>query len=198
MRSSLFCLIALVASGCGYTFQNSKNPVLESKGIHSIYVVPFKNNTFKAGVENLIYNDIVKTIAANRRVKLVLDPEQADAILKGAVTEANYSQASTTTADALKPAGKGSPSITVAVVYNAALACSFQLQENPKRSGSTSEGKLIWSGGFSRSKPFPAANQLEPLGSTSTLINQSEFEKMLAEISNSMMADLHESMLAMF
>ena len=41
-------------------------------------------------------------------------------------------------------------------------------------------------------------NQLGVIGNTSALINDSEFERSLADLAASMMGDLHESMLAMF
>jgi hypothetical protein len=56
----------------------------------------------------------------------------------------------------------------------------------------------LWSGGFSKSKPFPANNQLGVFGTTSALINESEFDRVLRDLAEGIAADMHESMLAGF
>src|SRR4051812_3163965 len=81
---------AALATGCGYTLQTSENTLAEKQGIRKIYVQALVNNTYKAGVENLVYNSLIKNLTAHRRITVVQDPELADAVLTGTVDQANY------------------------------------------------------------------------------------------------------------
>ena len=79
--------------------------------------------------------------------------------------------------------------------YVAVLGCDFTLR--------TIEGRgvpveVLWKGGLSRSKPFPANNQLWSLGSTSALINESELERSLGDVAEQMGRDAVQSMLEDF
>jgi hypothetical protein len=196
---SLFALVAAFAvSGCGYTLQNSHSEWLEREGIHTIYVKPVVNNTFKPGIENVVYNALIHTLLAHRRVRLVQNEEVADAVLQGNVSMAQFSVSAPTTANTLYPAVHSYidlPNTTVASVYAATLSCDFTLNRRVVPPG---KRRLLWTAPFTRSKPFAAANQLDVPGATSALINESEFERALNELSVSMMDDVHEFMLAMF
>ena len=189
--------------GCGYGFQNTKNPLSEREQINKIYIAPITNNTYKAGVESVIYNNLIRVISAHRRIILVKDPEEADAILQGTVGNASYVGISGTQVFALSPSqlvpslGRNLPSsnFIISSIYSATLGCSFSLvRKNPDPKKKT----LIWTSTFSRDKPFPSANQLDVPGTTSSLINESEFERSLNDLARNMMDDVHESMLAMF
>ena len=182
-------------SACGYTLQNSKNPALTKEGIHKIYVEPLVNNTYKAGVENTVYNALVKKISSHEHVKLVRSAEDADAVIKGTVASAEYTSSALTTASQLAPIGTGPSNILVASQYNALLTCTFDLYR-AKKDGT--HGDYLWGSQFSRTKFFPANTQLGTLGTTSALINDSEFDRTLSDLAESMMSDVHESMLGLF
>ena len=190
-------------TGCGYGLQGSHDERLTQLGIRTVYIKPLLNDTYKPGVQNLVLNELTKVISSQKRVRVVSDLENADAILEGRVTAANYGAKSTTTADQLFPTAKESitlpnrPSdrISVATEYSATLNCSFVL----KRTRSVqNQPDTLWSGGFSKTKEFAGNNQLGAFGTTSSLINESEFDRALREIARSMMANLHEAMLAQF
>ena len=191
-----------LAGGCGYSLQGSHNVLLEKEGIHRVYVAPLLNNTFKPGVENLVYNSLVRTLSAGRRVVLVQSPQQADAILNGVVAVAASGIAGSTSMKQLDPVN-GQPTsisginenISVATIYSAQLTCQFSLTRRLTPPGKKTD---LWNSTFSRSKSFAAANRLDVPGTTSALINESEFDRALSELSQTMMGDLHESMLAMF
>jgi len=198
--------VMLLASSCGYTFQTSNSPLAEREGIRKIYVAPFQNNTYTPGVENTVYNALLQVISVHRRVTLVYSPEAADAVLKGSVGEADYIATAANPAYTLQgnyPPGAGVAGVNtnfgnnplIAQYYAATLACGFTLERvHP----SPMQKKIVWSAGFTRSKPFPANNQVGTLGTTSALINQSEFLRAISDVANSVAADMHESMLAMF
>ena len=191
----LLATLAHAGAGCGYTLQNSENPLRESEGVDRIYIAPVINNSYKPGVENVVYNSLVKNIAAHRRVLLVKHAEDADATLQGTVLTARFDEAASTSANNLQPLNAGPSTVTITSAYNAILECNFTLLRKNPRLG---QKGMIWNSNFSRAKPFPAANQLGVLGSTSALINDSEFDRALSDISENMMKDVHESMLAMF
>jgi hypothetical protein len=192
----LLTLLLAFFSGCGYSFQDSKQDTpIHKAGVRTVYVVPITNNTYKPGVENLVYNALVKVISANRRVHLVKRAEDADALLSGSVAVANYGTSASTTADQIFPKGKGSSNIVVATEYQAALDCSFRLENRHPKPGTN---PVLWASSFNRRKAFPGNNQIGIFGTTSALINDSEFDRALKDLAESMMADLHESMLAMF
>jgi hypothetical protein len=199
LRPLGLAVFAFYASACGYTLQGSHSELLDKEGIRTIYVKPLVNNTFKPGIENVVYNALIRTLLSHGRVKLVQNEATADAVLQGNVEVAQFTIAGSTTANLLAPQLPFTfldlPNTTVASVYNASLACSFVLNRRVVPPG---KRKLLWSAPFSRSKPFSSANQLSVQGTTSALINESEFERALSELSYSMMDDVHEFMLAMF
>ncbi len=209
MNRALFLIASFFTlTGCGYTLQTSKGAALRSEGIERIYIAPIKNKSFKPGVENLAYNSLVQIMAAGRRVRLVDRASEADAILEGEVSQAAYSPSNTTSADSIYKLSVKTINIPVATEYQAVVACSFHLKRMgtiPLKDGVTlSMDKLkdpspfIWQSSFSKNKRFPGNNQKAELGSTSPLINESEFDRALETIFKSMMQEVHESMLAMF
>jgi hypothetical protein len=196
-----FVLTVYLDLGCGYSFQNSHNPLAAKEGVQKIYISPLANNTFKGGIENVVYNNLLRTLVAHARVTVVYDVKEADAILEGSISSAAFNASAATGVVSLNPGGLASryqlPSApySVATEYTALLACSFALNRTQVSKG---KSKLVWTSSFSRSKPFPASNQLDVPGTTSSLINDSEFDRALADLAKSMMDDLHESMLAIF
>jgi hypothetical protein len=202
--------------------------LLEREHIRRVYVRPLVNNTYKPGVQNVVYNALIRTLLQHRRVHLAKRIEDADAVLDGAIGAAEVGSAGATSAGGLSPSGVGpgdGPPITT--IYNATLTCTFSLSrtesssktfpprppsgrigpltEAEAKEAALHEGSIrlprtgsLWAQSFSRAKPFLAANQLDVPGTTSALINESEFDRALADLAVSMMDDLHESMLAMF
>jgi hypothetical protein len=299
-------------TGCGYGFQNSRNNALFIKeGVQKIYVAQPTNSTFTPGIEAVVYNSLVRTIVAHRRIIVVQNIEEADAVLTGAVTGATYGQSAATAVSGLNPAGLAGALPTagfgVSSEYLATLSCTFalnrvppktqfkivpkkeiavgeaaefpvsQMYQSPTRASiqngfrgqdsivpemnakiSGAAGKdiskanstlenfdrnslqdnaspsssnnltdsskdvpdlngepgtrphpdlvkpkpsgrvALWSMGFSKQKTFPGANQVDVPGTTSVLINDSEFNRALSDLARNMMEDVHESMLAMF
>ncbi|OFZ22031.1 MAG: hypothetical protein A2X94_16405 [Bdellovibrionales bacterium GWB1_55_8] len=199
MRTVLFSFLALLLAGTGcsgYHFQGSYNPLLEQEGVRRVYVAPLVNNSYKAGVENLVYNALIRALSAGKRVTLVRHPEESDAVLQGVITAAHYSGSAPVLASR-RPPGVPTvdPNVQVFTQYTTVLDCSFALNRRIVPPGKT---PTIWQAGFSRAKPFPSAVQLDVPGATTALINESEFERALADLAADMMADVHESMLATF
>jgi hypothetical protein len=194
---AFLCAVLVVShSGCGYALRTSKSSsALSKKGIHRIYVRPMANATFRAGVENTVFNAIVRGINGFPGIRAVSYPEEADAVLEGTVSSVGRSVSSVLKSSDLNPKGLGSSNILVATEYVAVLEVGFELK-SISREGSTPQS--LWKGNFSRTKPFPANNQLWSLGSTSALINESELDRSLGDIAELMGRDLVQSMLEDF
>lgn len=184
-------------SGCGYTLQNSSSPLLEKEGIRRVYVSPFRNDSFNLGIENVLYNAIVRKLASRGRVEVVSQREAADAVLQGVIGSADMSVLHDIQASQLQGGkGLGIPDyVRVASTYQAGLVCSFTLvRRNPPPRGQA----VLWSGNFAKHQPFPASTAAGVYGTTSTLINDSELDRVLGDLANRMASDVHDSMLAMF
>jgi hypothetical protein len=180
------CLAAaFVASGCGYSLQNSRAPLVESEGIRTLFISPLTNNTYKVGVENLLYNSLQRTISAHRRVSLVGSAEEADAVLSGSVETALMSGIAST----------GIQDRAITTQYSATFSCSLRLARSHPKPGKRT---VLWTGSLSRNKQFPSAVQPGIAGETTALINDSEFDRTLGDLAGSLAADAHEAMLAMF
>lgn len=197
------CAFVLSGLGCGYTFQNSHNPLWTKEGVQKVYIPPLVNNSYKAGVENLIYNNLVRVLSAHARVTLVTHPAEADALLQGTIQGAGYAGSKSTLVPGLSPAtlpgsilgNLPTQNYVISTEYTATLTVGFSLIRRNTKPGKKG---IIWSGTFQRSEPFPGSNQLDVPGTTSPIINESEFDRALSDLARNMMEDVHESMLAMF
>ncbi len=191
-------VIAALLQGCGYGFYASKSPWLEREGVRAIYIRPIRNGTYKPGVENTVYNALLKTLQTNRKIRIVQREEEADAILSGAVDSAAYSPGPTVGVSTLRYGDQlrtTFQAVSIPTTYYASLGCSFALTLRSPQPGKSSG---LWSGGFGRSKPFPATNQLDVLGTTSALINETEFDRALGDLAKLILVDMHEDMLSQF
>jgi len=200
-------LSALPLASCSYTLRNTRDhsPILEAAGIHHIYVQPIVNNSYKAGAEIVIYNALIKKISAQGELHVVNHQSDADAILKGTVDSADYTIAASTAGSSLEPKGLGSgfQKYSVASIYNANLQCTFQLEPTEKtvnalKAKGSKKSQQSWGATFNRSKSFSASNALGVIGTTSAIINDSEFDRAVADLADSMMIDVNESLLGMF
>jgi len=186
--------------GCGYTLSNRRREDLAKIGVSTIFVKPVENNSYKPGVENSLYNHVVAALAATRSVRLVLKESEADAILMGAVTGASTNVVASPLGSQIFPSGRiegitGPSDRLIASVYSLNLQSAFTLKRT-SRSGQS--GEVLWSAAFSRDQVYTGNNQLGPYGSTSALINESEFYRALELAGEAMASDIHESMTARF
>jgi hypothetical protein len=192
MRSSfLIFLSILLSQGCGYTLRGNSRVFFENHQIRSLYVAPVRNDSFKAGVEITVYNAIRKRIAQGGYVRIVDQRSQADGEIRATILSAMYSPAGITTADQLAPVQTGPSNVQIASAYNVNLNISFEME-------SLKTKKVLWSDSFARQKSFSASTYLGALGTTSALINESDFERTLGELSSGIVIDAEESMNSIF
>jgi hypothetical protein len=86
MRSSalLLSLAALLSGGCGYSVGGRAD--LLPKTIQSIAVTPFGNATTRYKLSDRITHAVALEFIQRTRYRIVTDPNEADAVLNGAVT----------------------------------------------------------------------------------------------------------------
>ncbi len=186
-----FMAICLVFSGCGYTLRGNSRVFFDQNGIRTLYVAPVRNDSYKAGVEITVYNAIRKRIAQGGYVRIVDQRSLADGEIRATVLTATYSPAGITTADQLAPVQTGPSNIQIASAYNVNLSISFEMEVLRNK-------KILWRDSLARQKSFSASTYLGALGTTSALINESDFERTLGELSSGIVMDAEESMNSIF
>ncbi len=78
------CLLALaLVSGCGYALVGKGNSLPPT--IHTIDVPAFINKTTRVELEQRVTQSVADEFVSRGRLKLVTNPAQADAILKGSI-----------------------------------------------------------------------------------------------------------------
>lgn len=189
--------------------KRTDSPLLETEKVKTIYLDPTVNDTFKTGVEVTVYNALQREFLRTGQIKLTRDRAAADAVLSTVVTDAGYDVRATTPSTNLQPKGLGAEKRDVVTVYFASLSCLFTLRkipkpakDSPKRALAAGKpqplGKVLWVQQLSRGKNFAANSQLGALGTTSALINESEFERALGDLAEQILSDASESLLAAF
>jgi hypothetical protein len=201
---ALLLALTLLIQGCGYQLQNSSNPLKEKYGVRKVFVNSLVNSSYKAGVENLVYNALILELRSQKKLILVNSIHDADAVINGDVASATSTGSGGVPLNTLKGAEFSRTTLPdkvgVASTYKAEISATFSLVKlvADPTTGKKSPSKTLWTGAFSRQKEFPASTQAGVLGTTSALINESSFERALDDLSTSMMAELHESMLSVF
>jgi hypothetical protein len=177
-------------NGCGYNLRGNTRPFFDEHQIRTLYVAPVRNNSYKAGIEITVYNALRKRIAQGGYVRFVDSAKDADAQMIAQVNDASYVPAGITRADQIAPLGSGPDTVQIASSYNVNLRVNFQLLDRNQ--------KVLWGNDLARAKSFPASTYFGALGSTSALINESEFERTLNDLSVSIVADAEESINSIF
>lgn len=179
------CGIALLAfTACGYQFQGRRNP-LQQLGVEKIYVMQFRNSTFRPGIEQLFSTAMIREIQKSRNFELVNSVEEADAVLSGEVEVAeaaiNSTKSLNVTAD---------QAIDVATEFNSGVNCRISLQDRRKRT--------IFSQSVTGNKIFPGASNKGEESATNALVNDSEQRLAIQFLASQMMASVYQRMIDTF
>src|SRR5580698_5009169 len=93
---SLLCLLALLAAGCGYHVAGNTipNPSSATAGkaaaapwnIKTIAVTAFTTNQARPKMTRLLATNIAQEFISRTKYNIVADPNQADAVLKGSLS----------------------------------------------------------------------------------------------------------------
>jgi hypothetical protein len=79
----VFCLLPFAFSSCGYRVAGRADVL--PKNIRTIAIPAFGNVTTRYKVANLLAGAITREFISRTRFRIVADPDQADAVLSGAV-----------------------------------------------------------------------------------------------------------------
>ncbi len=184
-------LFVLILSGCGYNLRGTERPFFEANGIKKVYIRPVRNDSYQPGIEIQVFNAIRKRLGAGGYVQIVDQESEANATLAAVVRTATMAPAGVTTADQILPLQTGPQNVQIATSYNASLTLGFELVR-------TYPSTSLWGGSFSRSQIFQASNFFGELGTTSALINRSQFETTLGTLSDQLVLDAEESLNSYF
>ncbi len=193
-RSMSRVLFLLILQGCGYSFQHGGPSPLKEQGVERLYIQRVQNQSMVPGLEMQLLNEMQRVILIHKKITLVQSIEQADAVLMTNIETAEYGSIAGTNVESLTPttpAYNMTGAYVISTQYQAQFVCNFALHHRKS-------GKILWSNQLVQLAPFPGANQREVPGTTSLLINQSEFGRTLTDLMRTMVNDMHESMLALF
>lgn len=87
MKAAFISLLALSLTGCGYHVAGHANVL--PKSIHTIAVTSFGNNSTRYKLSDRLAADITREFISRTKYEIVSDPNQADAVLSGAVLDYN-------------------------------------------------------------------------------------------------------------
>ena len=197
MRIVSLLVLSLISSSCGYNLRGNTRPFFERNQIHTLYVEPVKNNSYKAGVDITVYNALRKRIALGGYVQIIDQEPGADATFSSTVNDASYSPFAIAngqdiqSGDPQRPTHPELSNILVAKSYNVTLRVQFKLQTHHPE-------KRVYYDEISRAKTFPGTVYLGQLGDTTALINESDFERMLSDLAASVVTDAEESVNTLF
>lgn len=177
------CAITLFSS-CGYQFQGRHNPLREL-GVEKVYVAQFRNDTYRAGVEQLFSAAMIREIQKSRSFQLVSSEKEADAILTGVVTTADGNPTSFKS-QKIDP----NKTVDVASEYSAGVTCAIKLTDRNKR--------VIFGQTIGSTKLYPGSAEIGDKGATVSLVNESEQRLAIQFLASQMMASVHQRMIDTF
>jgi hypothetical protein len=82
----LLVLFAIGFAGCGYRFPGSG---AFPEGVNRVFVEVLKNKTNESGIENLVTRSLIDEFILREKDSIASDIEDADSVLRGAVTKIN-------------------------------------------------------------------------------------------------------------
>ena len=77
--------IALLAMGCGYALVGRGSNIPDDA--QSVYLAPLRNETTRGEIEQFVTQSIADELVTRRRFVLVRSIEEADAVLRGSITQ---------------------------------------------------------------------------------------------------------------
>ena len=181
-----YLVVVLALTSCGYSIRKSESSLFSEHGIKKIYIAPLGNSSYKPGAETLVYNAVLKRMKANIKIEMVTSEAAADAVLVGELTNAQASGGAEISSTQLKPSGFGNDLVYLNSEYNAGLSAKFTIKQGIKS---------LWSQDFGRSKVYLGHTGINVRGTTTHLINESEFDRTLVDLADQVSEDLTQALL---
>ena len=192
MRFLPLFLLVFVSACSGYRWQDKSNPWAE-KGYHKVYVSIMLNNSLRSGAEVPFTSAFVRAFSRGNKLRVVSDEGDADILVNANLDNiASEIISSTRVVDITKDASAEALSdVMVATDYIAKASVTVRFVTK-KTNETLIEQK------FERSKIYQGNNRFGKLGTTSALINDSQFQVALNEVARSIAADAYDTMLESF
>lgn len=191
-------LLSFIIS-CSYKFQSAVNPWQEHS-IKTVYINIITNNSLRSGEEVHFTSAFVKTFSRGNKLKVVNDSKSADLVVNAAIENIASTISSSTNVPTLtqdKIASQTLSDMVVATEYAATATVSVQLTKGENNHNPKVPAVLLVQN-FTRQKIYPANTQFGLPGTTSVLINDSQFQMALNEIATGISADAYDTMLEYF
>lgn len=136
MRYLAILLLLAVTAGCGYHFPGQGNAL--PGGGKSVYLPLFVNRTLEPQLENLVSNEVSRSLARNGNLIQVEKKEQAEAQLEGIISSFTNSAIAYDKNDDISE-------------YRARMKVDALLHR-------ISDGRLLWQGSVTWSEDYSAAD----------------------------------------
>ncbi len=192
-KKYLIVILTLFFCSCGYRFEGKHNP-LEEKGIRKIYITVLNNNSLRSGAEVPFTSAFVKAFSRGNKLKITSNEKDADATLEASIESiasviSGGTSVPSITTDTEARNKLGDMSIATEYVAKAIINVKFF-----KKDG----GETIMSQTFERNRKFQGSNRYGKEGTTSVLINDSQYQLALNEIAKGIALDAYDTMLESF
>ncbi len=186
-------------SGCAYQFQGTENP-WKDKSVETVYINIMTNNSLRSGEEVPFTSAFIKTFSRGNKLKVVNDSKRADLVVNATIENITSTISSSTNVPTLtkdKLASQTLSDMVIATEYAATATVSVSLTKGENNHNPKVPAVLLTQN-FSRIKIYPGNSQFGLQGTTSVLINESQFQMALNEIATGISADAYDTMLEYF
>ncbi len=210
---AFLCIAMLAISGCGFSIRKTDDTRFAAWGIQKIFVPAIRNDSSYAWLDAIVRNEWMKRLNTGGAVQTVSSIQNADSKLLVHVTEATRPGAAPTSTNQLSPSGTVRAGTQFFSMYSAHLVMRIELiqlrtpvatfkpslpADTPASVSSppspTPPSTVKFQGTASRDLPFPSNTRVSYLGTTSALINQSETERAMTELTEQLVLDLYFQM----
>jgi len=180
----------VATSACSYGLTSLKNP-WEKKGVKTVTVPIFKNDTMEGGAD-VDFSNALRLYLTSRSGKLKYVSGNADAYIEGVVKNITLTPASIQFGTADTEAAGGLPKDRLlAVSYTMYATISLSLIRS-------SDKKVLWSSTFTQSKGMESGSYTDERRTSNVFIKDSAKKETIRELADTMMMFAVDSLLEEF
>ncbi len=211
-KANLLVLLLVATSSCSYGLTSLKNP-WEKKGIKTVSVPIFKNNTIEAGAE-VDFSNALRLYLTSRSGKLEYVTGKADAHISGEVVSITLSPAGIQFGTAATDAAGGLPNERLlAVSYIVTITVRLSLvrdkifdksnigviaKSKNKSKEKFKEGEVLWTSTFTQAQSMQSGSYTDERRTSNVFIKDSAKKETIRELADKMMLFAVDSLLEEF
>ena len=207
-KVNLLVLLLVATSSCSYSLTSLKNP-WEKKGIKTVSVPIFKNDTIEAGSE-VDFSNALRLYLTSRSGKLKYVTGDSDAHISGEVVSITLSPAGIQFGTAATEAAGGLPnerllavSYIVTVTVRLSLVRDKVFNKNNigvigKSKNNYKEGDVLWTNTFTQSQSMESGSYTDERRTSNVFIKDSAKKETIRELADKMMLFAVDSLLEEF